>query len=230
MVHRLEQIHYLIGRVRKERHISQQVLGKGICSVQQVSKIEKGDVSPDFFLTEIFLQRLGISPDKFEIVLSLEEYAEIEARDDIIDALRLGRLAEAESLLETFCRDADENQPIRRMNRFKFLGVLALEQGEYDAAVKNLEEAVRLTVGQTEGMILQDRLLAAVELETLILYAQALRMCGRTSRAEELLGKISDYVREWITDSGERGRFLSKIAVVLGGIYRDAGEDRKSVV
>lgn len=224
MVHRLEQIHYLIGSVRKERHISQQVLGRGICSVQQVSKIENGDMSPDFFLTEIFLQRLGISPDKFEIVLSLEEYEEIEARDDIIDDLRLGRLAEAERLLERFCRDAGEDQPIRRMNRFKFLGVLALERGEYDAAERNLEEAVRLTVGQTDRIILKDRLLAAIELETLILYAQALRMCGKVSRAEELLEKISGYVREWITDSGERGRFLSKIAVVLGGIYREAEE------
>ncbi|MDE5591279.1 MAG: helix-turn-helix domain-containing protein, partial [Acetatifactor sp.] len=119
MVHRLEQIHYLIGKIRKGKHISQQVLGRGICSIQQISKIEKGDVSPDFFLTEILLQRLGMSPDKFEIVLSLEEYEEIETRDDIIDDLRQGRPEAAEKRLETFCEDAGRNQPIRQMNRFR---------------------------------------------------------------------------------------------------------------
>lgn len=224
MVHRLEQIHALIGEIRRDRRISQQVLGSGICSVQQVSKIENGDVSPDFFVTEIFLQRLGMSPDKFEIVLSLEEYEEIEARDDIIDDLRQGRLAEAAARLATFCADAGEDQPIRRMNRYKFLGVLALEQGSYEAAEEDLGEAVRLTVGQVDRIVLQNRLLAAVELETLILYAQALRMCGKTSRAEELLGEVSAYVRKRVTDSREQAKFLSKIAVVQGGIYREAGE------
>ncbi len=224
MVQGLEEIHSLIRKTRKDRHISQQALGSVICSVQQVSKIEKGDVSPDFFLTEIFLQRLGMASDIFEIVLSLEEYEEIEARDDIIDDLRQGRLAEAARRLETFCADAGEDQPIRRMNRYRFLGVLALEQGEYENAEKDLAEAVRLTMGKVDRIVLQERLLAAIELETLILYAQALRMCGKTSQAGELLGKVSDHVRERITDSREQARFLSKIAVVQGGICKEAGE------
>lgn len=224
MVHRLEQIHYMIGKIRKDKHISQQVLGKGICSIQQISKIEKGEVSPDFFLTEILLQRLGMSPDKFEIVLSLEEYEEIEARDDIIDDLRQGRLEGAEKRLETFCGNAGKNQSIRKMNRFRLLGALALERGEYEAAEKNLEEAVRLTMGQVEQIVLEERLLAGIELETLILYAQALRMKGRASQAGELLEKVLSYVKKWITDSEERARFQSKIAVVLGSIYKEAGE------
>lgn len=224
MVHRLEQIHYMIGKIRKDKHISQQVLGKGICSIQQISKIEKGEVSPDFFLTEILLQRLGMSPDKFEIVLSLEEYEEIEARDDIIDDLRQGRLEGAEKRLETFCGNAGKNQSIRKMNRFRLLGALALERGDYEAAEKNLEEAVRLTMGQVEQIVLEERLLAGIELETLILYAQALRMRGRASQAGELLEKVLSYVKKWITDSEERARFQSKIAVVLGSIYKEAGE------
>lgn len=224
MVHRLEQIHYLIGKIRKDKRISQQILGRGICSVQQISKIEKGEVLPDFFLTEILLQRLGMSPDKFEIVLSLEEYEEIEARDDIIDELRQGRLEAAEKRLETFCGDAGRNQPIRQMNRFRLLGALALERGEYEAAEKNLEKAVRLTMGQVEQIVPEGRLLAGIELETLILYAQALWMRKKASQAGELLEKVLGYVKKWITDSEERARFQSKIAVVLGSIYKDAGE------
>lgn len=224
MVHRLEQIHYLIGKIRKGKRISQQILGRGICSAQQISKIEKGEVVPDFFLTEILLQRLGMSPDKFEIVLSLEEYEEIEARDDIIDDLRQGRLEAAEKRLETFCGDAGRNQPIRQMNRFRLLGALALERGEYEAAEKNLEEAVHLTMGQVEQIVPEGRLLAGIELETLILYAQALWMRKKALQAGELLEKILSYVKKWITDSEERARFQSKIAVVLGSIYKEAEE------
>ena len=129
MFQRLEEIHLLIGAIRKDKHISQAALGKGICSAQQISKIEKGETLPDFFLTEVLIQRLGKSLDKFEIVLSLEEYEEIEMRDDIADDLRWGRLEKAEERLEKFCRDAGADQPIRRMNRFRLLGVLALEGG-----------------------------------------------------------------------------------------------------
>lgn len=224
MVHRLEQIHYLIGKIRKDKRISQQILGRGICSTQQISKIEKGEVLPDFFLTEILLQRLGMSPDKFEIVLSLEEYEEIEARDDIIDDLRQGRLEAAEKRLKTFCGDAGRNQPIRQMNRFRLLGALAIERGEYEAAEKYLEEAVRLTMGQVEQIVPEGRLLAGIELETLILYAQALWMRNKVSQAGELLEKVLSYVKKWITDSEERARFQSKIAVVLGSIYNETEE------
>lgn len=224
MIHEIGAIFSLINRIRKDKHISQRDLGRGICSGQQISKIENGEALPDFFMMELLLQRLGTSTAKFEIALSLEEYEEIEARDDILDDLRAGRLDEAEKKLENFCRDAGADQPVRKMNRARLLGLLALEREEYEAAVKYLKEAVGLTMGQAEQVSLNERLFAGIELETLILYGQALRAGHKGEEALELLQRVLDYVRKWITDSGERAKLQAKIAVVLGNIQREAGD------
>lgn len=224
MIHEVGAVFSLINRIRKDKHISQRDLGRGICSGQQISKIENGEALPDFFMMELLLQRLGTSTAKFEIALSLEEYEEIEARDDILDDLRAGRLDEAEKKLGNFCREAGADQPVRKMNRVRLLGLLALEREEYEAAEKYLEEAVSLTMGQAEQIDLDEGLFAGIELETLILYGQALQAGHRGEEALELLQRVLDYVRKWITDSGERAKLQAKIAVVLGTLFRKAGD------
>ncbi len=143
MFYGVEEVNQLIGKIRIEKQISQSALGEGICSGQQISKIESGKASPNFFLAEILMQRLGRTLDKFEIVLSLDEYEEIEARDDLIDELRQGRLAEAEERLKRLCGGAAADYPIRRMIQLKFWGILELEKGQYRNAEKYLEEAVQ---------------------------------------------------------------------------------------
>ena len=49
-------------------------------------------------------------------------------------------------------------------------------------------------MGRVEQLVPEGWLLAEIELETLILYGQMLRMRGKVSRARELLEKVSDYV------------------------------------
>ncbi len=224
MFYGVEEVNQLIGKIRIEKQISQSALGEGICSGQQISKIESGKASPNFFLAEILMQRLGRTLDKFEIVLSLDEYEEIEARDDLIDELRQGRLAEAEERLKRLCGGAAADYPIRRMIQLKFWGILELEKGQYRNAEKYLEEAVQTTLGCTGQIILEGRLLAESELETLILYAQALWFVGKAIQARDLLEKLSGYVQTNIDDQEVLARFQAKIAVVLGGICNEAGE------
>ncbi len=224
MIREVGEIHFLVSRVRKDKHVSQQELGRGICSGQQISKIEKGEAVPDFLLMELLLQRLGTGLDKFEVALSLEEYEEVETRDDILDDLRAGRLEAAELKLDKFCRDAGADQPVRQMNRARLFGVLALERKEYEAAEIYLEEAVRLTMGKTGEIDPGEGLLAGTELENLILYAQALRMKGRGAAACRLLEKVVDCIRGQITDSLEKAKLQAKTVVVLAGICLEEGE------
>lgn len=224
MIREVGAIHFLVSRVRRDKHISQQELGRGICSGQQISKIEKGEAVPDFLLMELLLQRLGTSIGKFEIALSLEEYKEVEARDDILDDLRSGRLEEAEQKLDMFCQDAGADQPVRQMTRARLLGVLALERTEYEAAEGYLEEAVRLTMGKSGAADPGEGLLAGIELENLILYGQALWLGRRSARAGELLQRVLDYIKKRIIDSVEKAKLQAKTAVVLGSICLEAGE------
>lgn len=224
MIREVGAIHFLVGRVRKDKHVSQQELGRGICSGQQISKIEKGEAVPDFLLMELLLQRLGTGLNKFEVALSLEEYEEVETRDIILDDLRAGRLDAAERKLDTFCRDAGADQPVRQMNRARLFGVLALERRDYEGAERFLEEAVRLTMGKTGEIGPGEGLLAGTELENLILYARALHMKGSRAAARRLLEKAAAYIREQITDSLEKAKLQAKTVLVLAGICMEEGE------
>jgi len=219
------EINLLIGKIRKNKKVRQDVLAMGICSEQLISKIEKGKVTPEFFLSEVLMQRLGKTLDKMEIILSLDEYEEIEERDNIIDDLRRGRLEEAERRLKCFCVDAvAEKQPMREMNRCRLQGVLAYEKGDYAGAKEYLRYAASLSMGEIGQIDFESRLLADIELETLILYAQVQLALGERPEAWKLLEEVSAYVQKKVTDEEELVKFKPKIAVLLGDIYNQAGE------
>ena len=213
------EINLLIGKIRRKEGVRQETLAMGICSEQQISKIEKGIVTPEFFLSEVLMQRLGKTLDKMEIILSLDEYEEIEERDNIIDDLRMGRLVEAEERLGNFCSDAAGSQPMREMNRCRLQGVLAYEKGDYEAAINCLRHAASLSMGEISRIDFDARLLAGIELETLILFAQAQLAVGEWREAWKLLECVKGYVCKKITDEEELVKFKPKIAAVLGGIY-----------
>ncbi len=55
----------LIHELRSEQKISQSVLCQGLCSKSKLSKIENGTLQPTVILTEMLLQRLGITDTVF---------------------------------------------------------------------------------------------------------------------------------------------------------------------
>lgn len=55
----------LIRELRSEQKISQSVLCQGLCSKSKLSKIENGTLQPSVILTEMLLQRLGITDTVF---------------------------------------------------------------------------------------------------------------------------------------------------------------------
>lgn len=230
-----EDIVLLLKKIRKEKKVAQEALSKGICSPQQISKLEQGKVVPDFFLLEILLQRLGKTPDKLEVVLSGDEFDEIMARDDIIDHLRCGRIEEAEKGLELFRHAMEsgfEGEPasiVRRMNGYRIQGIFALETENYPEAEKNLCLAAEMSMGKISEINFERDLLSEIELESLILLAQVWQKLGKTENAETLLKQVNGYIRKKISDEEQLVKFLPKIAVVYADICESAGEPEANV-
>lgn len=231
-----EDIVLVLKKVRKEKKVGQEALSKGICSPQQISKLEQGKVVPDFFLLEILLQRLGKTPDKLEIVLSGDEFDEIMARDDIIDHLRCGRIREAEEKLKFFRNAMEtglEGEPacaVRQMNGYRLQGIFAFETENYPEAEENLRLAAELSMGKISAINFDHDLFSDIELESLILLAQVWQKLGRTEDAEKLLGQVNGYIRRTISDEEQLAKFLPKIAVVAGDICKSAGKPEANVL
>ncbi len=213
----------LIGELRKETKISQKRLCKGLCSVQLLSKIELEERIPDMLLLEALMQRLGKSPEKLEIILSLEEYQHIEARDEIEDALRFGKLEEAEEKLNAYLKKYEYEGIMQRMYGYRMRGALAIERKEYVDAEKYLREAVTMSVPEQNWLQLKEELLSTFELENMVLLCQAWFKQERLEEAKALLEVLNQYVKEHITDNEELVKIQSKVASILGALYNHIG-------
>lgn len=73
------QMGRLICQERKQKQLTQEELAKGILSKSEMSRIENGQRIPDIFVLAALLQRLDISLEPFEIVVSNQEYELLQA-------------------------------------------------------------------------------------------------------------------------------------------------------
>lgn len=213
----------LIGELRKEAKISQSKLCKGLCSVQLLSKIELEERTPDMLLLEALMQRLGKSVEKLEIILSLEEYHYIEARDEIEDALRFGMLEEADEKLSIYLKKYEREGIMQMMYGYRMRGAIAIEKKQYEEAEAWLRKAITLSVPQNNWLKLKTELLSTFELENFVLLCQAWYKQGKENEAKAQLEILHRYVQEHITDEEELVKIQSKIASLLGEIYNKAG-------
>lgn len=209
----------LVGELRKEAKIPQKKLCKGLCSVQLLSKIELEERTPDMLLLEVLMQRLGKSAEKLEIILSMEEYLHIMARDEIEDALRFGKLGKAEELLNTYLKKYEHEGIMQLMYGYRMRGALAIERKEYAIAEVWLRKAVSLSILEDNWCQLKGELLSIFELENIVLLCQTWSKYGKTDEAKIQLEQLHLYVKECIVDQEELVKIQSKIASILGEIY-----------
>ncbi|MDR2167711.1 MAG: helix-turn-helix transcriptional regulator [Clostridiales bacterium] len=74
----------LIKRLRQERGLTQERLSRGICSLSTLSKIERGEHVPTFWVFKQLMQRLGENPGKYWFgVATLEDRQIVRQRDEI---------------------------------------------------------------------------------------------------------------------------------------------------
>lgn len=219
----------LIGEVRKEVKLSGRKLCQGLCSVQLLSKIEMEERTPDILLLEALMQRLGMSPEKLEIILTIEEYEHIESRDELEDALRFGRLEEAEEKLNIYLKKYAHEGKMQRMYGLRMRGAIAIERGAYAQAATYLDAAAAFSIPSEKRLQLKKELLSAFEIENLILLCQAWSSCGKETEAREQLEVLYTYVKEQIADEEEQIKLLSKIVSILGMLYNKMQDYRKCI-
>lgn len=89
----------VIKNLRAEKGISQDELGKRICSGSEISKIENGIREPGFHLQCTLLNRLIVTPGCYTNYIYKEEYDNYRYRESVIDAICLGNYNEAIRML-----------------------------------------------------------------------------------------------------------------------------------
>ena len=132
---RLEMAGKQIEILRKKVKMTRKELRDGLCSDSELAFIEKGESRADMILLAALLERLGKSAERLTYILTAEEYQRLEARDEIEELLRFGRLTEAKRMIEEYReKHPSDEDKILFMYEEKILGILALE--EYESSVR----------------------------------------------------------------------------------------------
>lgn len=215
--------------LRTRNNISQQRLSKGLCSDATLSRIELGERVPDKFLTDALYQRLGKSPDKFEVFLSDKDYMLYEQRKAIEKALYRGYYAKAEELLEKYQKMKECKGNLHMQYLQKIQAILYYEEKkEVGLIVSSLKEALRYTLPGLEFPHIKNCLLSLEEVDILLLMVMAYSKDGEVHDSIYALKELLDYVESWYSDEEEKVKVYPKTAFLLAKLYLRQGEYKKA--
>lgn len=159
----------LIKEIRTSKNITRKQLSYGICSEHTLHQLESDSYAADGLMLDILLQRLGQSPDKFEMVLNSSLFNMIRLRDLIERAVCRGKRRLADMLLQ--------NDPSRtrvdEMYRHRMKAFLIYRMdGNCALAAEHLRKSASLTLPDYSYECFYEQmeryLISAVEPENLL--------------------------------------------------------------
>lgn len=187
---------------RRRRKVSLEEIASGILSKTALGKMESGRAGWRKLEGDTLFQRLGISPDYFEMVASGDELGRWRLREDIC-LLIPDRAAEAEEKIREYRKRYTGREPLEEQFLRKAEVLLLLKDWEENARGKELrdggrlldmaEEAVSCTVIGDWENDLDGLHLAPSELEAVLLAGAARMVCGRETESREIQRAVWEY-------------------------------------
>lgn len=207
-------------KLRERQGISRELLGEGLCTRQELFRLERGEWEPDYVLREAFLGRLGVGTEDFEYLLNLEEARHLEQRTQILEAVLWNRREEASERLEEYHRvygeRGREKQPpaVRRLAQQFYLEIKGyLEKGRMsrEELCCIFRQAAELTLPGFEEKPLEEQVFSFAELD-LILEVEQHREGGAMP---EYLLKVVEYIKKKSMDGRGRAKIYPKAVCAL---------------
>ncbi len=204
----------MLYRFRQEKGIGAKALSYGLCSPAEMSYYENGERMPDILQFEYFIERLGISPAHFSIMITKQENAYLEWRSKILDLINSCQWEKLEAALEQEKPQKHVcNKKIELQFRYFAQGVLAASKENYEKAMECLEVAAKQTIPSVEGKKLQKMQLSTFELHILILYIYYGLKNGTTALelGRHLFERMSTYILSDKMDEGGKAKCYAKL-------------------
>lgn len=204
---------------RETYQISQIRLSRGLCSVATLSRIETGERDADGLLLEALLERLGKTPNEFELVLTELDYLLYQRREDIRRAIRDKECKEAADLLSQYEKSADTKSNVHMQFIVNCKALLnELTGGAVETTIELFMKAIDYTVPNFKAYKINDYFLSNSELNIIIDAIQRMIAAGMTLKARELLIPVLDYLDSH-RSMEESNRLYPKVAYIAGMLY-----------
>ncbi|WOO36801.1 helix-turn-helix domain-containing protein [Anaerocolumna sp. AGMB13020] len=210
--------------LRTRNNISQGRLSKGLCSIATLSRIELGERIPDKFLMDALFQRLGKSPDKFEVLLAEKDYSLYEKRKDIEKALFLNDYALANELLLEYQHKKECKGSLHEQFVLKVSGILDYEdRNDIDQALEKFLAALKCTLPHWKYGELRGQLLSLEEIDLFLLISMSYAKKNKTYDVIVRLKELIEYIENGYTDEEEKVKVYPKAAYLLVKFYCKKG-------
>lgn len=210
--------------LRTRNNISQGRLSKGLCSIATLSRIELGERVPDKFLMDALFQRLGKSPDKFEVLLAEKDYLLYEQRKEIEKALFCKDYALAEKLLLEYQDKKECKGNLHEQFVLKVSGILYYEdRNDIDQALEKFLSALKCTLPNWKYGELRGQLLSLEEIDLFLLISMSYAKKNKTYDVIVRLKELIEYIDNGYTDEEEKVKVYPKAAYLLVKFYIERG-------
>ncbi|WP_075717649.1 helix-turn-helix domain-containing protein [Roseburia sp. 499] len=207
-----EEVGKLVSYLRKKRNIELEKLCLGVCSNISITRFERGDRFPNYFIIERILERLGKSVNKLEFLPDEQSYEIYYLREVIEKYLEEGEYEKAERGIIYYEKIKVADQPLHKQYIYKIKSVL--EEECYHNTLKSigyLENAINFTVPEFKIENLDEFLLGEEEMILLLMWMNEKNKQGKI----EILNyreKILNYIRYNFSDEEVLANIYGKAA------------------
>ncbi|MHB8129571.1 MAG: helix-turn-helix domain-containing protein [Mobilitalea sp.] len=204
---------------REAYHISQTKLCKGLCSVATLSRIEAGERDVDSLLLETLLERLGKTPNQFELILTDFDYELYHNREEIRKQIEDKNYNAACELLKEYEQIAASKGTVHLQFIITSKALLnELYGGTVETSIELFMEAITNTVPGFKTHEINDYYLSNSEMNIIIDVVQRMISVGMTEMAKEILDQVLEYLDSH-NSMEENNRLYPKVAVIASRLF-----------
>ncbi|OON98612.1 MAG: hypothetical protein ATN35_04330 [Epulopiscium sp. Nele67-Bin004] len=204
---------------RKDKDISKDCLGAGVCYYSEITKVELYQIYPKKALIDTLIQRLDMEKDRFVYYSTFIEYKILTIRHQIALTLYKENYNIAIKLLKKYASLIDTSNTVyKQFYNYSIINLMKTNIEDdiipKDINIKNYYlKTIKLTVPDFKERPLKELLLSYFEIYLIINYAELLEIKQQENLYIELLDFLSDKTKEF------QSLFIPKIVYNLSEMY-----------
>lgn len=216
----MEYIGNMIFSLREEIGVSQKSLARGILSISELSRIERGEKETSKILLEALFQRLGKSIDKFEIIVSGEEYNIIFLRSLILKNMIDKKYQIVNNLLKMYEKYANTKSLLHKQYLLQMRAINEyINKKNKTNSIQMLGQVLSITFPEWKRESWSGFYLCTQEVQLVLLINYLMIECGDIELSKNMLEKLLEYIDIYYTDDEEKARVYPKCMWLLGKVY-----------
>lgn len=206
-------------QMRQNKKMRQYELAYGYCSVSVISKIESGQMRPDYYLANALLERLGVYSNKYFTLITKKEYDFYLIQNTVFNLIDNGNFEEAREIISDYNYVNEINTSIQEQFLCMVEGLLS---NNIEEQIGFFEKALWIEKGNILEVV--DRYLSECEHMILCMLCDRYLCVGQVDVVIKVLSEVIKNVEKIEMDKEQKIIVLPKEILLLCRALEDRFE------